>query len=296
MQYRDFGRTGFKASVISFGGAAISGEGAGYGFGNISEEEARESVMYAYEKGVNIFDTAPIYGFGESERRLGKFLKSIRENVFIVSKSGISWHESKRVDMNNDPKIAKKMLEQSLRDLDTDYIDLYMVHWPDEKHDIRKTLEVHAKAQMEGKVKHVGLCNTHPSDYIRAKEVCPIEVFQSEHNLFNTSHLSNLKDYIERDNVAFMSWGTLEKGVLTGSVGKNQQYDPYDCRKSSPWWKESVVNQKVEIAQKIETKLKEHGHSLLEFALSHNLNNPHIRDCALWFPNVWPSGRVCFWR
>jgi myo-inositol catabolism protein IolS len=86
MQYRDFGRTGFKASVISFGGAAISGEGAGYGFGNISEEEARESVMYAYEKGVNIFDTAPIYGFGESERRLGKFLSRFVK-MFLLSLS-----------------------------------------------------------------------------------------------------------------------------------------------------------------------------------------------------------------
>jgi myo-inositol catabolism protein IolS len=276
MKYTDFGRTGFQASVINFGAAGISGEGAGYGFGMVTEKEAQAAVEFALEAGINLFDTAPIYGFGESERRLGKFLKSKREEVFIVSKSGITWHENKRVDMNNDPKVAQKMLDQTLKDIDSDYIDLYMVHWPDENHDIRKTLEVHAKAQREGKVKHIGLCNTDPSDYIKAKEVCDIQVLQSEHNIFNPYNLQKLSDFIARDKLAFMSWGTFDKGVLTGSVGKNQKYDPYDCRGSAPWWKQSVVNQKVEVADKILEKLNESGHSLMEFALAYNFSDEHL--------------------
>jgi myo-inositol catabolism protein IolS len=289
MQYVDFGRTGFKASVLNFGGASISGEGGGYGFGFISEDNAKAAIDSALDLGINVFDTAPIYGFGESEKRFGKYLKQVRDKVFIVSKSGITWHDNMRVDMNNDPKIAKKMLEQTLRDLDSDYVDLYMVHWPDEKWDIRKTLEVHAKAQLEGKIKHIGLCNTNPSDYIRAKEVCNIEVVQCEHNIFNHAPLDSMREVILRDKLAFMSWGTLDKGVLTGSVKKNQHYDAVDCRRSAPWWKESEVNKKVEVADKIQDLLADSGHSLLEFALSYNLNSEGLSTllCGGKTPAHW---------
>ena len=115
---------------LAFGGAAISGEGGGYGFGDISESAAIDLLKEAYDLGFTIFDTAPIYGFSLSEKRMGKAFKSMRDKVFIVSKSGVTWNESKRVDMTNDPKVARLMLEQSLRDLESDYIDLYMIHWP----------------------------------------------------------------------------------------------------------------------------------------------------------------------
>lgn len=257
---------------LAFGGASISGEGAGYGFGNISENESIDLLLMAYDQGVRIFDTAPIYGFGLSEQRMGKAFRQMRDKVFLVSKSGVTWHENKRVDMNNDPKIVVKMLEQSLRDLNTDYIDLYMVHWPDDKFDIRKTLEPYAKALEQGKIKHVGLCNTNTEELNKAFEVCKIEVVQNQFNFFDNELKNTLFPYLNEKKISFMSWGTLDKGILTGRVDEKRKFDESDCRSWAPWWKGQDFKSKFDVMKKLKPIIESEGYSLTEFALGYNLS------------------------
>lgn len=257
---------------LAFGGASISGEGGGYGFGNISEGEAIDLLKEAFDLGLRIFDTAPIYGFGLSEQRLGKAFNQNREKVFIVSKSGVTWHENKRVDMTNKPEVAQKMLEQSLRDLNTDYIDLYMIHWPDANIDIRRPLEVLAKAKGQGKIKHIGLCNTTIEDLEKSKEIEKVEVVQSEFNFFQNALAENLFPYLKEHNISFMSWGTLDKGILTGRVDEKRKFDDSDCRSWAPWWKNADNKSKFNAMKKIWPLLDEFGHTGLELALAHNLH------------------------
>lgn len=257
---------------MAFGGASISGEGAGYGFGNISENESIDLLHAAFDLGIKIYDTAPIYGFGLSEVRIGKAFKNNREKVFIVSKSGVTWHENKRVDMNNDPKIVEKMLHQSLKDLDTDYIDLYMVHWPDSKFDIRKTLEVYAKAIDAKKIKHVGLCNTNLEDLNKAFEVCSIEVVQSQFNFFENQLADELFPTLKDKNISFMSWGTLDKGILTGRVDEKRKFDESDCRSWAPWWKGQDFQSKFDVVKKLKTICEKKNITLSQFALGYNLS------------------------
>jgi myo-inositol catabolism protein IolS len=257
---------------LAFGGASISGEGAGYGFGDITEADAISLLQYAKERGVTIFDTAPIYGFGTSEKRIGKAFNSDREDVFIISKSGVTWHENKRVDMTNDPQVTTKMLEQSLRDLDTDYIDLYMIHWPDEKVDIRRPLEVLAKAKLEGKIKHIGLCNSFEEDYKKASEIDRIDMFQSQLNFFERDALNDLIPLAQKDNVSFMSWGTLDKGILTGRVNRDRKFDKSDCRSWAPWWKAMDKESRYTVMERLLPHLEQKGFSGLQMALSFNLS------------------------
>lgn len=169
---------------LAFGSAAISGEAGGYGFGKISEQESIDLLHYAFNQGVQIFDTAPIYGFHSSEVRLGKAFKNQREKVLIVSKSGVTWSSQRRVDMTNDPKVTMKMLEDSLRHLNTDYIDIYMIHWPDKNIDIRYPFEILSKAKKQGKIKYLGLCNTFEEELKKAGEVDSVDVVQGEFNIF----------------------------------------------------------------------------------------------------------------
>ncbi|MBC96579.1 MAG: hypothetical protein CME63_02450 [Halobacteriovoraceae bacterium] len=248
----------WSQSPYAFGGAAISGEGGGYGFGQ-PKDNAEELLEYAFENGIRVFDTAPIYGFGKSEEILGEYFKKNRDQVKIISKSGVYWHENQRVDMTNDPKITEKMLEDSLRRLQSDYIDLYMIHWPDAQVDIRRPMEVLAKAKNRGKIKHIGLCNTHILDYQAASEIEKIEVIQSEHNIFN-SPPEDIKEIILKDNLSFMGWGTFDKGILTGRVTKKREqakdYDKDDCRKSAPWWSQKEVLAKCEKVEKLEDFIK----------------------------------------
>jgi len=274
MKKRQLGSLDFQVSPVSFGGAGISSEGRGYSFGYISEADAITLLRRAHDRGINLFDTAPIYGHGVSEVRIGKAFKDIREQVFIVCKSGVTWDGNKQIIRTNDPEVTQRMLEQSLRDLRTDYIDLFMLHWPDPEVDIRIPTEVLRKAQDQGKILHIGLCNTHVEDLEKAQEVAHIVAVQSQFSLFETGAIEALFPYLKKQRIGFMSWGTLDRGIVTGRVTRDRIYDEYDSRRGAPWWKEDVVKRKLEAMEEIETILE--GHSGLELALGVVLQNPEV--------------------
>lgn len=278
---RAFGSTGFEVSEIGFGGAGISGEGGGYGFGDVGEEQAIEIVQYALAKGINLFDTAPVYGMGLSEKRIGLALKDYREDVFIVSKSGVDWHkdgaQKGRINRTNDPVVAQDMLDASLKSLNSDYIDLYMIHWPDENIDIRKPMEVLSKAKQQGKIRHIGLCNTHTEDLQLAMQVDRVDVVQSEFHVLECTHMDALKQYINDHKIGFMSWGTFDRGILTGRVGKDRKYDKSDVRSWAPWWKKPEVKERIEAFELYNKEiLQKYSISPQAMALGHNLSYPEL--------------------
>lgn len=252
------------AIPLAFGGASISGEGGGYGFGAVTDSEAEILIRHVYERGVRVFDTAPIYGFGLSEERLGKYLP---KEARIISKSGVHWHENKRVDMTNAPAVTEKMLLESLKRLNREMIDVYMVHWPDPKVDIRETMTLLKTYQDKGVIKHLGLCNTHSEDLKKAQEIASIKYLQSEINLFKSESFKDLHP----ENYTTMSWGTFDKGILTGRVFKGRKFDDADCRSWAPWWNNKEVLGKVERAQKLSQRLEKEGIELKHFAVQFNL-------------------------
>ena len=271
MQYRRFGKTDYDVSVIGFGGAAISGEGRGYGFGAISEDASIALCHRCIDAGINLFDTAPVYGFGTSEQRLGKALLGRRDDVFLVSKSGITWDDNKRMHVTNEPDVASRMLEQSLRDLRTEYLDLYLVHWPDKDVDIRRPVEALRKAQEQGKIRFIGLSNTNPDDLTKAMEVAEIAVLQSELSLFHRGPVDDLYPMAREHDLGFMTWGTLDKGILTGRVTRERTFDRHDLRSRAPWWTKVDRTPKFEAMAEIEPLLRDAGHSGLELALGYVL-------------------------
>ena len=261
---------------LGFGGASISGEGGGYGFGDITENDAISLLQQAADLGIKVFDTAPIYGFSLSEKRMGKAFKNNRDKIFLTSKSGVSWHSTKRVNMTNDPKETEKMLHQSLKDLQTEYIDLFMIHWPDKNVDIRKPMEVLSKAKSQGKIKHIGLCNTFEEDCDKAMEIDSIDVVQCQLNLFEREVVERLFPYLDKHQISFMSWGTLDKGILTKRVDEKREYDKSDCRSWAPWWKQADQSYKYQALKKIWPLIEEHGHTPLELALGFNLSHKQV--------------------
>ena len=258
-----------KINTSSFilGGAAFSGEGGGYGFGPVEEKQMEKVIFEARENGVAAIDLAPIYGFGEAEKKVGKIIQGQRDQFFLASKSGVSWHSSKRVNMTNDPIIARKMLEQSLKDLKTDYLDAYFIHWPDKNVDIRRPLEVLQKQKDQGKINYIGLCNTNEADLILASEVTEISILQSEYNLFKNGFNEDLKKYILKNNISCWGWGTFDKGIISGSVAEKTKFDSSDCRSWAPWWKKSDKDQKIKKMEKVFAKLPEGKKSGVQLAL-----------------------------
>lgn len=166
------------------------------------------------------------------------------------------------------------MLEQSLKDLKTDYIDIYMVHWPDPRTEIEETMEVLSKAKQAGKIHHIGLCNSNEEQIERASQVDRVEVLQSEFNLFTISEYGQLYDSLDRREMGFMSWGTLDKGILAGSVRKGRTFDKSDCRSWAPWWKQRDNQKRWDVAQKICNEF--HLDNLTEVALNFVLNHDKV--------------------
>ncbi len=263
-------------SKITFGGASISGEGGGYGFGTMSEGDAERVLKKAWESGITLFDTAPIYGFGLSEERLGRYLP---KEARIITKSGVDWHDTKRVNMTNDKAVTEKMLNQSLKRLQREVIDIYMIHWPDARVDIREPLEVLIKAQKAGKISQIGLCNTNLEDLTKAEELCEISVIQSELNLFNQESFLQLNDTWK--NKLSMSWGTFDKGILSGRVTRERKFAAADCRSWAPWWNKKEVLQKIDRTTELKKILDEYEITLAEFCLHYNLNYFGISTCLI---------------
>lgn len=270
---------------VGFGGAALSGEGRGYGFGPISHDKAISLLKYVKDLGVNLFDLAPIYGFGLAEKRLGEAFKdkNWRDKIFIVDKGGVTWDSNKRVDINNSPKVIELMLSDSLRNLNMDFIDLYLIHWPDPRIDIRRPLEFLEREREKGKVLNIGLGNTNIKDIKKALEITKSLTIQNEVNLFRDQTLTFLND-LKHNKIGLMGWGTLDKGILSGSVRKeDQQYEKEDCRSWAPWWKkEKELRKKKFLAQQKINELISHHKlegvtvTLLDVAIHYCLMKEHL--------------------
>ena len=224
MKYQKFGGLDEQISILGFGAASSEWRWWWLGFGHISDDDAVELVHAALECGITVYDTAPIYGFGESERRLGLALADRRDEAFLVSKCGIAYDDQKRVGIDNSPQTTRTMLEASLRRLGTDMIDLYLVHGADPKVDIRKTMEVLARARERGFIRYIGLSNTFKEDLDKAREITSIDAIQLEASFLNPRALDLIEQTQDLSNLGVMSWGTLAKGILTGRVSRDRTF------------------------------------------------------------------------
>lgn len=267
-------------SRVGFGGAAISGEGGGYGFGDISEREAIDLLSAVLDEGINLFDTAPVYGFGLSESRIGKAFARKRDRVFLVSKGGVSWQENRRIFHSNKRDLLSRMLDQSLSRLQTDYLDLYLIHWPDAQVPITETLEFLHNSQQSGKIRAYGFSNYSITGLHEILALSPIHAIQHEYNVFKRASFREIGKFAISHNLGVMGYGTFNKGILTGHVTlereKLQQFSKTDLRSWAPWWKREDRTYQYAFVKDLELLLKESGYGLLDFALGFSLAEPSI--------------------
>ena len=156
MQFKKFGNSDLETSVIGYGGWPM-GRGQ---YGAFDEKEMLQSVDTAFDSGVTLFDTAAVYGWGEGERLMGKALKGKRDKVVLVSKGGRAWGNTDGERRNDSSREAlTKGLEDSLQRLQTDYLDLYLIHWPDEDRPISEPMECFLDFQKQGKIRYGGVSN-----------------------------------------------------------------------------------------------------------------------------------------
>jgi aryl-alcohol dehydrogenase-like predicted oxidoreductase len=253
MEKRQIGNSQLYSSVIGYG-AWATGK---IGWGEVNEHEVKKAIRRAYDLGVNFFDTAPVYGLGESERIVGESLKGIREDVLIASKCGLIWDDHGKIRKHNGKVSILKEIDASLKRLNTDYIDLYQVHWPDEHTPIEETMDALNEILDAGKAKYVGVSNFSVEQIEEAKKYAPIISLQSQYNILQRNVEDAVYPYVEKENISFIPYSPLAQGLLTGKFAKGYELHEKDVRHFNPLFKgDELYNNslKVEALQGIADK------------------------------------------
>ena len=224
------GRSGLAVSRIAFGTWQLGGD-----WGATDETEAIRAIQHAYERGINFFDSAQGYGFGASEQLLAKAIRGYpRESVIIATKGGLRPLGGARVERAASAAWIRQGVEDSLRALNTDYIDLLQVHWPDSKTPFAETASALAELVAAGKIRHVGVSNFDPKEIEEFSETHPVETLQPPYSIFHRDAEATILPYTKAHDIGVLVYGPLAHGLLSGHLRRDTQFSEDDWRSHSP--------------------------------------------------------------
>ena len=221
MEYRKL--DDLKVSVIGYGAWGIGGAPF---WNNEGDNKSIESIKISYENGINFFDTAPVYGFGHSEKLIGKALKEVRDKVVIATKCGLRWGKESLSSLRKDAsrKSILEEIDQSLRRLDTDRIDLYQVHWPDLETSHNETMETLLEIQNQGKIRYIGLSNYSAEQIKESLQYGKIISLQPEFSLLAREIEKDTVPLCLEKKIGIIAYSPLASGVLTGKYHKKTKF------------------------------------------------------------------------
>jgi aryl-alcohol dehydrogenase-like predicted oxidoreductase len=227
----DIGTGLLKASRIALGTWAIGG----WMWGGTDDAESIRTIDTAIDRGVTLIDTAPAYGFGHSEEIVGKALAEggRRARVLIATKVGLDWKDGKPVRNASRARIFKE-IDDSLRRLRTDVIDLYQVHWPDPLVPIEETATAMADLQRAGKIRAIGVSNFSPAQMDAFRNIAPLDAAQPPYNLFERAIERDVLPFCRDHRLATLAYGALCRGLLSGRMKPNTAFGGDDLRQHDP--------------------------------------------------------------
>jgi aryl-alcohol dehydrogenase-like predicted oxidoreductase len=222
-------------------------------WGGTDEQESIATIRYALERGINLIDTAPVYGFGRSENIVGKAIADgrLRSRVIIATKVGLDWWNGK-VFRNAGGKRIAHAIDESLRRLGTDYIDIYQVHWPDPLVPIEETAEAMQALLKAGKIRAIGVSNFSVGDMESFRRTAPLHVLQSPYNLFERGIEDGPLSFCRRHGIATLGYGALCRGLLTGRMRPDTTFDGDDLRLTDPKFREPRFGQYLVAVERLD--------------------------------------------
>jgi len=268
-----------EVSRIGLGTWAIGG----MEWGAVSDEVAIATCLSAQERGINLIDTAPIYGHGRSEEIIGKAIRAHgrRDAFYIATKAGLEWNASGVFANSTAPRLREE-LEGSLRRLDTDYIDLYQVHWPDTRTPIAETAELLAGFLRAGKVRALGVSNFSVAQMEEFRRFAPLASDQPPYNLFDRKIDESTRPWCSANAVAILCYSPLCRSLLAGRVHRGMTFDRKDIRSVDPKFREPRFSQYITAVERLTAFAQErYGKTLPELAVRWILDRPGI-SVALW--------------
>ena len=251
-------------------------------YGAVDEEQVARAVDHAIDNGVTLFDTAAAYGWGAGEELLGKFLRGRRDQVVLVSKGGVPWNESeKRYERISSREQLTEDLEGSLRRLQTDYLDLYLIHWPDESRFFSEPMEAIADFQSQGKIRYGGVSNFSAEQVRESLETFPIICNQVGYHLFDTRSEPEIFPFCAERGLGVMAYGSLAHGLLTGTMTRDTKFGPDDWRRELVVFEQPLFEGEHFLKNLLKVdKLKEYtaqtGRTVAQLAIAWVLSNPVV--------------------
>jgi len=278
METRKLGRAGPEVSVVGFGCWTL-GEGQ---FGSTDEGEATQAIHRAIDLGVNLFDTAAVYGWGTSEQALGRALRGRRHDVILATKGGRKWDRRTGVRTSDSSReFLQRGLEESLRRLETDYVDLFMIHWPDRSRPFSEPMELFARWQEQGRIRFGGVSNFSSEQLEECLRYFPIVCNQVGYHLFDRRPEKTALPFCKEHGVGIMAYGSLAHGLLTGSLTPDTRFDDDDERSGGvlfgqPLFQGEHYLQNLEKVEKLKDIAVARGKTVAQLAVAWVLSNPAV--------------------
>ncbi|HTB42596.1 MAG TPA: aldo/keto reductase [Acetobacteraceae bacterium] len=278
MEQIELDGSGMMSSRIALGTWAIGG----WMWGGTDDRESIATIHAALDRGITMIDTAPAYGFGRSEEIVGQALATSgrRHQAVIATKVGLNWHDG-QVFRDAGAARVRQEVEDSLRRLRTDYIDLYQVHWPDPTVPIEETARELERLFRAGKINAIGVSNFSPAQMEQFRGVAPLHAVQPPYNLFEREAETDVLPYAKDHGMTVLAYGALCRGLLSGRMRADTQFTGDDLRQVDPKFQPSRYNQYLAAVDALDRFAREgFGRSVLALAVRWILDRgPTI---ALW--------------
>ncbi len=287
MSYTKLGNSDLEVSEICFGAWAIGG----WLWGGTDEAAALRALDAAIDSGVTSIDTAAVYGFGLSEEIVGKAIQGKRDKVQIMTKYGLKWDDTRgdfyfATKLNDGTPVnihsyagrqsIIKECEDSLRRLNTDYIDLYQQHWPDKTTPMEESMEAIEQLIKQGKVRVAGGSNYSTEDMARAQTVVPQASNQVAYSMVKREIEDEIVPYCIDNDIGIVVYSPMQRGILSGKIKPGHQFNPGDSRPDTPYYKPENVERINDFLDRIKPVADGKGVNLAQLVLRWTLQMPGV--------------------
>ena len=277
MEYRKLGGTDLVVSAIGIG----SWELGGTQYGPIDEDEAVRAIYRGLDLGVTCVDTAPVYGCGHAEEVLGRALPARRHEIVLVTKCGLDWDEKQQVTRDGSRGRVLGGLEESLRRLKTDYVDAFLVHWPDPERGVDEGLRAMQEILASGKARAVGVSNFSVEQMTIARDLGVLQIHQMGYNLFDYRVEKEIMPYCRQHDVGVMVYGSLCYGLLTGTFTAETTFADWDWRSKGSAFGQPILGgenflKNLLVVEELRDVARSRGVTLPQLAMNWVLRNPAV--------------------
>ena len=280
MEYVKLQHADLTVPRIGLGTWAIGG----WMWGGTDEGQAVDAIVSALERGISLVDTAPVYGFGRSEKIVGKALAKFgrRDEVVLATKLGLAWDDQGNVRRDSSPARIRQEIQDSLRRLGTDYIDIYQVHWPDGAVGLEETARTLGELLHEGKIRAIGVSNYNPAQMDAFRSAAPLATDQPPYNLFERGIEADVQPYCAENGIGMIAYGALCRGMLSGRMSAERSFEGDDLRQFDPKFKQPRFAQYLQAVERLDAYAREHyGKRVIHLALRWLIDQPGVAT-ALW--------------